>query len=69
MSASSKIIRSVCVVSDGSEKLQADMPAGCIDSLFIRSPQSGMVEEQALAASAVTVSKGSGAAFGERRAV
>jgi len=34
------------VESDGSEKLEADIPAGCIDSLFIRLPQSGMAEER-----------------------
>jgi hypothetical protein len=32
----------LCVESDGSEKLEADIPASCTDSLFSKPPQSGM---------------------------
>ena len=46
----------VCVESDGSEKLEADIATGWTDSLFSKPPQSGMAEEQPLAASVVTVS-------------
>jgi hypothetical protein len=37
--------------------LEADIPAYGADTLFSKPPQSGMAEEQPLAASAVTVSK------------
>jgi hypothetical protein len=36
----------VCVESDGSKKLKADIPASCIDSLFSNPPQSAMAEQQ-----------------------
>jgi hypothetical protein len=35
----------MCVESDGSEKLEADIPASCSDSLFSKPPQSGMAQE------------------------
>ena len=34
----------LCVESDGSKKLEADIPASCTDSLFSKPPQSGMAE-------------------------
>ena len=54
-----------CVESDGSKKLKADIPAGRTDRLFLKPPQSGLAEEQPLAASAVTISKVSGAELRE----
>jgi hypothetical protein len=33
-----------CAESDGSEKLEADIPAGCTDCLFSKPPQSGMAD-------------------------
>jgi hypothetical protein len=36
---------SACVESDGPKKLKADIPAGCTDSLFRKSPRSAKAEK------------------------
>ena len=35
----------VWVENDGSKKLEADIPSGCTDSLFRKSPASGKADE------------------------
>jgi hypothetical protein len=40
------LFEQVWVESDGSEKLEADIPSGCTDSLFRKSPASGKAEER-----------------------
>lgn len=44
------------VVSAGSAKLEADIPASCTDSFFCKPPQSGMAEKKPLMANEITVS-------------
>jgi hypothetical protein len=56
MSAVGNSERPQRVESDGSEKLEADIPASCTDSLFSKPPQSGMADERSLAAILVNVS-------------
>jgi hypothetical protein len=56
----------LCVESDGSEKLEADIPASCSDSLFSKPPQSGMAEERIFMAILTTGRSVSGAELHDR---
>jgi hypothetical protein len=46
MAASVQIEGRVCVESDGSKKLKADLPAGYADYIFRKSPASGKADER-----------------------
>jgi hypothetical protein len=59
--------KSVCVESDGSKKLEADIAAGCIDSLFRKSPATAMAEEETVGVPSLSFCIVSFAELGEWR--